>query len=97
MMPCPFTAQLAELLAGHLPADERDALEDHLAGCALCQQELVRLTDDEEEARWREVLRGASAPGAAGGGEAGGPGPSEGFLERLRKEVALPSPRPCQL
>src|SRR5262249_13964768 len=97
MMSCPFTTQLAELLAGHLPADERDALEDHLAGCALCQQELVLLTDDEEEARWREVLRGASAPAAARGGEDGGPEPSEVFLERLRKELALPSPRPDDL
>jgi serine/threonine protein kinase len=88
MMPCPSAAQLAELLAATLPADDRNALEDHLAGCASCQEKLVRLTDDEEETRWREVFRGTGVSGTVRDGEAGRLEPSEDFLERLRKELA---------
>src|SRR5262245_53032368 len=88
MMPCPFSAQLAKLLAGHLSAGHCDALEDHLAGCASCQEHLACLTDDEEETYWREVLRDASVLGTARGEEAGRLEPSEEFLDRLRKELA---------
>src|SRR5262245_53963206 len=88
MMPCPFSAQLAKLLAGHLTAGDCDALEDHLAGFASCQEHLACLTDDEEETYWREVLRDASVSGTAPGEGAGRLEPSEDFLERLRKELA---------
>jgi serine/threonine protein kinase/lipopolysaccharide biosynthesis regulator YciM len=41
---CPTTEQLRLLLAEQLTDDERESMEAHIEGCALCQQLLVELT-----------------------------------------------------
>src|SRR6516165_2424250 len=89
-MSCSYFTQLVDLLAGRLAEHERLALEDHLTGCTLCEQELLRLTDDDEERRWREVLREASTPADASSEQSGELDPPEAFLNRLRTELAPP-------
>jgi hypothetical protein len=44
MTSCPSDAKLTGLLADALSKAERDALAEHVEGCASCQDRLARLT-----------------------------------------------------
>jgi WD40 repeat protein len=48
MTGCPSREQLRQLLAEQLGAREAAALEAHVEGCAVCQESLARLSDEEE-------------------------------------------------
>ena len=52
MIACPSTEALRDLLRGTVPAVDADPLRDHLGGCAACLDELDRLSDDPDLARW---------------------------------------------
>ncbi len=52
MTTCPSPGSLRELLRGTLPDPDAGPIRDHLGGCAACLDELDRLSDDPELARW---------------------------------------------
>ena len=52
MIACPTSEALRDLLRGTLSDLDAVPLRDHLGGCASCVEELDRLSDDPELARW---------------------------------------------
>jgi serine/threonine protein kinase len=71
---CPSDETLALLLADALPAPERDALAQHVEGCAPCQRKLARLTEVCEDSTWQ---RGAEIEPLSQ--------PEEDILRRLKR------------
>jgi WD40 repeat protein/serine/threonine protein kinase len=65
MKSCPDDSLLQQLLAEQLGERERGAVEEHLAGCAACQERLDKLTTDGGSVRWRKAQ---APPPAAGPG-----------------------------
>jgi WD40 repeat protein/predicted Ser/Thr protein kinase len=55
MHDCPAPDRLHALLADTLPADERESVESHLAGCPDCQRTLDELTDRGLD-EWRRLI-----------------------------------------
>jgi WD40 repeat protein len=55
MMPCPSPERLEQFLSDRLNEAENTCLDEHLAGCASCQQVLRQLTQDDDEDRWRQL------------------------------------------
>ena len=53
MTRCPSEDTLAGLLADALSTDERDAVVQHVEDCALCRQELARLSEISDAATWQ--------------------------------------------
>jgi eukaryotic-like serine/threonine-protein kinase len=61
MNSCPSPEQLAQLLAGTLPEDLRQAVRAHLRHCPACQAELDRRTDNAELRAWTAGLPTAAS------------------------------------
>ncbi len=55
MTSCPSDEQLDQLLADALNVAERDALAEHVEGCATCQQALARISRTFDAETWRRV------------------------------------------
>ena len=55
MTNCPSEDKFARLLADELSTAERDALAQHVEECALCRQELARLTEISDAATWQHA------------------------------------------
>jgi WD40 repeat protein/serine/threonine protein kinase len=67
MSDCPPQEQLEQLLAEELTAEQRESLEEHLAGCPACQQRLAELTRDPLTEWWRQDQQGSDPSGPAPG------------------------------
>ena len=52
---CPSDEKLAGLLADALSTAERDALAQHVEGCASCQEKLARLTETSDAETWQRA------------------------------------------
>ncbi len=52
---CPPDEKLTGLLAEALSTPERDALAQHVEGCARCQEQLARLTGTPDPETWRRA------------------------------------------
>ncbi|HTM55455.1 MAG TPA: protein kinase [Pirellulales bacterium] len=53
MSACPSDETLAVLLADGLAAPDRDALAEHVEGCAVCQKKLARLSEVSADPAWQ--------------------------------------------
>ena len=60
---CPSDEKLAELLVDALDSAEREAMVQHVEGCAPCQGKLAHLTDFADAERWQRGER--SLPSSA--------------------------------
>ena len=47
--PCPTSEEIAAYLAGHVSAEHRERIENHLAGCERCLHEVAVFSDDAFE------------------------------------------------
>lgn len=81
-MTCPQMHDVGVFLLGALPADEHDAFEAHLAGCAICRAERDALGD------LPALLALAETPGHASDrpGDVAPPAVLRGALDRQRRE-----------
>jgi len=79
MPSCPSDETLTGLLADALPAAERDRLARHVERCALCQENLARLTGTPETEMWRRA-----------GHPAQGSETEEGVVRRLKRVPPRP-------
>src|SRR5262249_37630463 len=64
---CPSDEKLTGLLADALSTAERDALAQHVEGCAACQEQLALLTATPDRQMWRRAehpTRGSRAEDA---------------------------------
>jgi WD40 repeat protein/serine/threonine protein kinase len=52
MGPCPSAEQLSDLLQERLGPGEQEAVDEHVGGCAACQQALQELSSDPELVSW---------------------------------------------
>jgi hypothetical protein len=75
---CPETERLDQLLAGELPAGERDQVATHLDGCPRCQDRVEQLLVDDSVLTWRRTKAARAAPG-----------PPEDFLKSMLQLVPL--------
>jgi WD40 repeat protein len=78
MTPCPSREQLEQFLGDRLGEADNRRLDEHLAGCASCQQVLRQLTQDGDEDRWRGLDTGQGSPG---------PAPQAAFLKDLPQRL----------
>src|SRR5262249_39412601 len=83
MSACPSLNLLERLLAEELAESERRAVNEHVAACSVCQQQLHELTDDPTEQLWkRQQARAARLA------------PREGFLARMAALTPEAQPAP---
>jgi WD40 repeat protein/serine/threonine protein kinase len=75
---CPETERLNQLLAGELPARERDQIATHLEGCPLCQDRVEQLLADDTVRIWQRTMAARADPG-----------PRDDFLKSLLHLVPL--------
>jgi WD40 repeat protein/serine/threonine protein kinase len=75
---CPETERLEELLAGELPARERDEVATHLEGCPHCQDRVEQLLADDSVLTWQRTMAARAAPG-----------PPDDFLKSMMHLVPL--------
>jgi hypothetical protein len=52
---CPYHEKLPALLAERLSEIEQSAVSQHVEECRTCQEELARLTDSVDTAKWRPI------------------------------------------
>jgi WD40 repeat protein/tRNA A-37 threonylcarbamoyl transferase component Bud32 len=75
---CPDTEGLDRLLAGELPARERDQVAAHLESCPRCQDRVEQLLADDSVLTWQRTMAARAAPG-----------PSADFLKSMLELVPL--------
>src|SRR4051812_2373555 len=75
---CLLIEQLSRLLAGDLPAEERDRLSAHVDNCSLCQERAEQQLADASVLAWRRTTAARTEPG-----------PPEEFLSSMRRLVPL--------
>src|SRR5262245_19838193 len=75
---CPEVERLGRLLAGEMPAGERDQVSAHLEGCPYCQERVEQLLADDSVLTWRRTMEARTAPG-----------PPDAFLSSMQRLVPL--------
>jgi WD40 repeat protein len=75
---CPENEWLEQLLAGELPASERDQVATHLDGCPRCQDRVEQLLADDSVRTWQRTMAARADPG-----------PPDDFLKSMLQLVPL--------
>ncbi|MCI0351683.1 MAG: protein kinase [Acidobacteriales bacterium] len=83
MTNCPSEDMLADLLADALSTAEQDAVIQHVEECALCRQELARLTEISDAATWQRDVHLPPSSKA-----------EEDIVRRLKLVRRSPAPNP---